>query len=44
MKKYENIKNQVEDSRPDMKNISATMIFAVILALGLAATGVWFSY
>lgn len=43
-KRYENAKNQVEDSRPDKKEISATMIFAVLLAIGLAATGLWFSY
>jgi|GEM_PF-4607281 len=42
--RYENEKNQAEDSRPNKKNISVTMIFAVILAIGLAATGIWFSY
>lgn len=42
--RYENAKDQVEDSRPDKKDISTTMIFAIILAIGLAATGIWFSY
>ena len=43
-KRYENAKNQTEDSRPNKKNITTTMIIAIILAIGLAATGIWFSY
>lgn len=42
--RYEKTENQVEDSRPDKKDISVTMIFAIILAIALAATGIWFSY
>ena len=39
----ENITNKenVEDSRPSKKNITVTMIFAVLLAFAFIALGMW---